>query len=162
MAIRNEEFEERTAPLTSMTGDRKRVRASTAASAEELREFIAGLRGRSPQETLGELSSSSLLRGILQATVGCVVLVAVLTLIPYWMGGTEPQAAASPARAETSSDDAGQPAENATTPPLAAETTGDPDLQRATEAMGLDETRTAAPDENPLDNNLDSLLDGVE
>jgi len=36
------------------------------------------------------------------------------------------------------------------------------DLEKATDAMGIGETKTADPDENPLENKLDSLLDGVD
>ncbi len=162
------QLEDQPQPATGIAGDMKRLHGDASATAAELREFVATLKGRSPAEVLGAIGESSLFQGIVQATVGCVVLLVVFTVVPYlWYGPAEastPDAEASVATAAepaaTATPDAAVADANAAESPAAAEAGSD--VEKAAKAMGIDETRQADPKSNPLDKNLDSLLDGVE
>jgi pyruvate/2-oxoglutarate dehydrogenase complex dihydrolipoamide acyltransferase (E2) component len=133
----------------------------------ELQEFLAQMRGRSPQEVLGMVSASELIRGILLATLGCVLLIAVFTVVPYVLRGdqtaanksneTEPSAAAK--KDETTSPGAATPAVATKGDSATAAT---PDVEAAAKALDIDEVKTANPNVNPLDKDLDKLLDGTE
>jgi len=165
------QLEDQPTPATGIAGDMKRLHGDATATAAELREFVATLKGRSPAEVLGAIGESSLFQGIVQATVGCVVILVVFTVGPYlWYGPAE---AATPDAEASVADVAAQPAAAAT--PDAAATTVDSgtadteasgqagsEVEQAAKAMGIDETRQADPKSNPLDKNLDSLLDGVD
>ena len=163
------QLEDQPQSATGIAGDMKRLHGDASATAAELREFVATLRGRSPAEVLGAIGESSLFQGIVQATVGCVVVLVVFTVGPYlWYGPAEAStpdadtsvatAATEPAAAATS--DAAVADANAAESPATDETGSD--VEKAAKAMGIDETRQADPKSNPLDKNLDSLLDGVE
>jgi hypothetical protein len=64
----------------------RRLGADVVASGDELREFLQQFRGKSPQEVLGLVASSGLVRATCMAAAGCVVLVAVFTVLPYAWG----------------------------------------------------------------------------
>ena len=51
---------------------------------------------------------------------------------------------------------------SAVTPPDEDSSEPEVDPDRALDALGIGETRTAQPDENPLEDKLDNLLDGIE
>src|SRR5690349_13965485 len=70
--------------------DITRLKEASAGSAAEMRDFVRSLKGRSPQEVLGLVAQSSLLSGVIQATLGCIVLIAVFTVGPYAMGKMAP------------------------------------------------------------------------
>ena len=62
-------------------------------------------------------------------------------------------------------DDAGsaqEPPETASNTPATDGDGNEVDPERAIDAMGIGETKTADPDENPLEGKLDKLLDGIE
>ena len=162
------QLEDQPTPTTGIAGDMKRLHGDASATAAELREFVATLKGRSPAEVLGAIGESSLFQGIAQATIGCVVLLVVFTVVPYlWYGPAE----ASTPNAEASVAAAAEPAATAAPNAAAADANAaesaataeaGSNVEKAAKAMGIDETRQADPKSNPLDKNLDSLLDGVE
>ncbi|MBI1314759.1 hypothetical protein GC176_25985 [bacterium] len=163
------QLEDQPKPSTGIAGDMKRLHGDASATAAELREFVATLKGRSPAEVLGAIGESSLFQGIVQATIGCVVLLVVFTVGPYLLHG--PAEASTPdakaAVADTAAEPVATTADNAapanglaTAKTEASAETG-ADVEKAAKAMGIDETRQADPKTNPLDKNLDSLLDGV-
>ena len=78
--IRNH-FEQQQAPVAGIAKDLRRLKTDGSASAEELRQFISQLRGRSPQEVMGVVAQSDLFRSILLAAAGCAVLLVALTVI---------------------------------------------------------------------------------
>ena len=147
-------------------GDLQRLKTDGGASAAELREFLGHLKGRSPQEVLGAVAESDLVRSTLMATAGCFVLLVVLTIVPYALKSRsagvpeKPAAAAVTTPANTAPtaavETAGGPSEQA------AAVSSEPDLERAAEAMGIGGTAEADPNSNPLDSKLDKLLDGLE
>ncbi len=164
----SKEHFEKQQPVMGGFSDVKRVKQSGAASVAELREFLGKLKGRSPQEVMGIVAQSSLVKGITTATIGCVVLLLAFTVLPYlWYGG--PASAGTPDTATASVAVAAPATDTDTAPPevtpetnATADTPGEADLARAAKAMGIDKTSEADPDKNPLDTKLDSLLDGIE
>jgi hypothetical protein len=154
--------------------DLKRLKSEGAATVAELREFLGQMKGKSPQEVLGLVAESGLARSILLATLLFVVLLVALTVGPYLLaqsGADESapvadQATASEVNAATPAEPepAKQPGEGASAAvdPSAAEAGAPPDADRAIDAMGIGETRVADPDDNPLENKIDGLLDGIE
>ena len=145
--------------------DLKHLQSNTQATVGELREFLGQLKGRSPQEVMGIIAQSSLVQGIAAATAGCVVLLAVFTIVPYFMSdGSSPgpgsgQNNGTPAvasvpdnsEADTQQDDGRE-----------TDTNSEPDLKSAADAMGISEAAEADPETNPLDSKLDKLLDGID
>lgn len=130
-------------------------------SLAELRDFVRQLHGRKPSEVMGIVSSSALIRAMLESTIVLGILIAVLTIIPFMMvddKGKSPSTAAS--------NEATSPAATAVPDPAATPTGKDgsisnEDARKAVDVMGLGETKTADPNKNPLDN-LDNLLDDVK
>ena len=88
-------------PVTStgLAADMKRMKSDASSTAEEVRDFIANLKGRSPQEVLGAVSESGLVQATIQATFGCMVVLVICTVAPWALNSDE--AAAVAAEAET-------------------------------------------------------------
>lgn len=160
-----------------------------AATVDELKDFLQGMKGKSAQEVLGVIAQSGLVRAVTQATVATLVLVAVFTVGPYMLYGrngakpaaasgdnakqnTDSQAATSPNAAAASNTSAAAGASGAGTPavegassPTGGATTpaGAPaDLERAAQVLGVGETKGADPKSNPREKDLDSLLDKIK
>ena len=147
--------------------DVKRLKADGSASAEELREFLGQLKGKSPQEMLGIVAESGLIKGMMTATIGTVAVLFVFTIGPWAYGelAGEPaqqQAIAKPTTSEDPAPDT--PIDAASQAAAAAAAVGDPgsqppssvpgsqpDLGAATKARGIGQTKSGEPD-------LDSLL----
>jgi len=154
-----------------VTRDLRKLKANASASLGELREFLAETRGRSPQEVLGMVAGSALVRCIGWAVVGTVILLIVGTLGPYLIWGppkaraAKPRpAAAAPAVAKAQPAAPAQAAAPAAASPAAgaADQPSPEDAKKAMKVMGLGETKTADPKTNPMDKKLDNLLDKLE
>lgn len=154
------------------------IKRHGGATAAELAEFLKQLRGRRPQEVLGLVAQSGLLRATALATAGTLALLAALTVIPYFYEKSFPErakpnaaegadaAAAAladePAGETAASDslDAGSTATGSATP---RETELQPELSSETmERLGIEETVPTDPNVNPLEDRFDDLLDGAE
>lgn len=151
--------------------DLRRLKANASLSLGELREFLAQTRGRSPQEVLGLVAGSALMRCIGWALVGTVILLIVGTIGPYLIWGppraaaVKPRvAAAAPAAPQAKAEPpAESPKQAAASPTVQATDQPSPeDAKKAVKVMGLGETKTADPKTNPLDKKLDNLLDKLE
>jgi hypothetical protein len=152
--------------------DIERLRSDSAATVAEIREFIDQMHGKSPQEVIGIVAKSGLTRSIILATFLFGVLLVVFTIIPYFLnqrdGGTAEAAASQsdtakePAAKPDESKPEEQPAEAVTTTAKDKNVSDDLDPDRAIDAMGIGETRTADPNKNPREDELDKLLDGIE
>lgn len=147
-------------PPPGVRRDLRQAREGAFASAAELREFVKGLRGKSPQEVLGAVANSGLAQGVALATAGTVVLMALFTIGPYFM---YPKVAPKPAKVEAASTP--EPAATGDTVANASTEKAAPDpkdaasnAQQTLDKLGESETKTADPKVNPLDN-LDDLLD---
>lgn len=144
-------------------GGMKRTRVEANATAAELREFLSSMKGKSPQEMLGAIAQSSLMRATTEATLWTAALMAGFTLVPYFLKG-DAKANTPPAAAKSTEKPEAAKAEAAAKEAKPANTSGEvsPDMQRAAKAMGIDETKTADPKTNPREKDLDSLLDAVK
>jgi hypothetical protein len=151
--------------------DVSRLKTEGAASMAELREFLGQMRGRTPQEMIGLVAKSGLTRSMFLATFLCVVLLAALTVIPYALRqpGADRSAPAAKETAEREDttqtvqpESARKPAETVAPASVVDTEEAGVDPERAVDAMGIGETRVADPNENPLEDKLDNLLDGIE
>jgi hypothetical protein len=149
-------------PMASPLADAKRLQRSSRATADELREFLSQMRGNSPKEMLGAVASSNLGKSLVQATVGTLVLIVVLTVVPFvWnkltsSEGEEVQAEV--VEEEVASEEVAEvvPEESDSSAPAPAPT------PVAADALGIGEAVDSAPDVNPLEGANDDLLEGLE
>ena len=149
--------------------DLRRLKVNASASLGELREFLAQTRGRSPQEVLGMVAGNTLVRCIGWAALGAAILLVVGTIGPYlvWGPATTRPAKARPPAAAPAAPQAQAPAQKATPVSVSpgASATDQPspeDAKKAMKVMGLGETKTADPKNNPMEKKLDNLLDKLE
>jgi hypothetical protein len=149
-----------------LINDVQNVKNNGAVSLVELREFLASLKGRNPQEVIGIVSTSLLVQSLSVACVAMLAIMIVFTVGPYLIYGPpqSKQPAAKPAglAANSSPNDAakvGAGSNSAAT--TEASSPGVPDAEKAAKVMGLDQSKAADPKKNPLDKpDLDKLLDG--
>ena len=153
--------------------DSQTKRNVSAASLAELREFMARLKGRRPQDVIGIVSASLLVQSMIQAAVAVLGIMVVFTLGPYLIYGSPQPKAVAPKSAMTNGATAvGGTESNAMPSKVGVETDTNsltpvndvpPNIEKATKVLGLDETKAADPKTNPLDSpNLDKLLDGLD
>jgi hypothetical protein len=158
-------------PPRGLRGDIQRAREGASASAEELREFVNQLSGRSPQEALGVIAASDLVRATVLATVITVVGIAAFTVGPYfWNKAQSPKESpvAAPAAAPAST---AKPAPTTVAgpagslPPGGLPPAGLPPAGSAPadplSRLGVNETKPADPKSNPLENSKDDLLKDI-
>jgi hypothetical protein len=147
-----------------ITGDLSRIKNDGAATVAEIKDFLAQMKGRSPQEMLGALAKSGLTAGIVVSILLFIAILVAGTLGPYLLWGPGQQATAAAAPAEPGEEPAaeGQTAEGQPSETVGAPESEQSDREKAVEVMGLGETKTADPDENPLEGELDDLLDRVK
>ena len=140
------------------------LKENGTASVAELREFLKSLKARNPQEVIGIVSSSLLLQSLIMSCVITAIFMAVFTAGPYFVyGPAKPKTAAAKPNSNQASRPASEgaaPAESST--PSASSANSGPDVEKASKAMGLDESKPADPKRNPLDKpEIDKLLDGL-
>ncbi|MBC8874400.1 MAG: hypothetical protein H8E44_33610 [Planctomycetes bacterium] len=172
MGKRDEHLSETRPQTGGVARDFNRLKSDGAATVSELREFLGQMHGRSPQEVIGMVAKSGLTRSIILATFLFVILLVACTIIPYvWKdrdGSTAGPAAGqtdtakAPAAKPDESKPDEQPAEAVATTAKDKSVSDELDPDRAIDAMGIGETRTADPDKNPMEDKLDKLLDGIE
>lgn len=160
----------------------RRFGADVAASGDELREFLQQCRGKSPQEVLGLVAQSGLVRATCTAAVGCVILVAVFTILPFAWGRTFGRTA-STARAAATGKPAQQsedvpsgeasaaapergpkPGSAADTPAAHLDAAGQPPptgSEAILEKLNMD-SEAVDPNVNPLEDTADDLLDDLK
>ena len=144
-------------PTVSIASDLKKIRRNTAASSQEIRGFLAQMRGKSPQEMLGMLASSSLVKCTLQSGIGWLVVIVVFTLGPWLWSSMNPPApkVAPPPAATVPATPAAAAAAPAPVEPKAAEPAAP---AKVTEKLGIGETKEAPANQNPLEKASDDLL----
>lgn len=155
--------------LTKPIGDAPRVRREATASATEIRHFINGLRGKSPQEMLGAIAQSSLVQATLQATFWTVLFLGIFTVGPYVMRkDAKAESKATVAAAKKNKEATPEPdkVEKADTKTTSAKSNSDEpsadNVAKAAKAMGLDEVKSADGKKNPREKDLDNLLDDLK
>jgi hypothetical protein len=150
-----------------------RLQATSDAGTEDLREYVESMRVENVANALGDGAKSNLASNIVVATLVITVLLLLATLGPHMLSNKETTVKpAAPTTETNGGTSAADPNANAATPTStdpanpdsananpAAPT--DAEAARAAAALGIDETKEADPNKNPLDN-LDNLLDGAK
>jgi hypothetical protein len=168
------------------------LKNSSAATVDELREFLDGMRGKSAKEVLGKLAESGLIKAVIQATVVSFLGIGAFTVGPYLIQGKKGTAAA-PAADKTAAaktadaqaadnkaaagdnasgqagGDAGASAGTSASSAAGASAANagegagpGSDIERAAKMMGVSDTKTADPKANPRERDLDNLLDKIK
>jgi hypothetical protein len=139
-----------------------------AVSAGDVREVLAQLRRRSPQEVIGLVSSGSLVQSTLLALMATGILIAVMTVVPYALRGPRKSAAQMASAGGTPAADRAAAESAAAEKPESSTVSGETStgsaeiadtVSKAAKVLGIDETKTADPSINPLEARLDKLLD---
>ncbi len=130
------------------------------------------LRDNSPDAVLGAMNQASLTQGLVTASVVTVVLLAVLTIVPFLFGsgpskkkGTKPTAAAaqnkeqSPAASQEGADGKNAGGDDST----AATSGSDPKVSaKALKKLGVDDVKKSNPKRNPLEDSMEDLLKDIK
>jgi hypothetical protein len=146
---------------TGVVSGVKRLSSDAAATTAELREFVRSLKGRSPQEVMGIVASNALTQAMIVSTIATVVLIGALTIVPYALSGSPKGKSTKAMTSTNAAESESAKANDSTRAANASDTPSEDDIKKASKAMGLDETKTADPNKNPLDN-FDNLLDKVK
>ena len=153
------------APLVSTKRELRKLSSNTQATAAELKAFLAELKGRSPQEMLGIVAASQLVRSLVLSTILVAVLILVFTLIPYFRSDQSALATEAPLKeaqvtqpAQATKPETPAPEDTAKTkPPTDTEPT-----QTDISPLGVSEQKEAPSNVNPLDSDRGNFLDGLE
>ena len=139
-------------PMASVKGDFKNLKASSAVSAGELRQFLTEMRGQTPKEMLGSIAQSSLVRSVAISTACICSLLLGLSGIAYGVRVMNPDA---PSKEKAAVVPVNQPAP-ATNAIAAGSPTGTNDV------LGINQSKQGKPKEkNPFDTKGD-LLDDIK
>jgi flagellar biosynthesis/type III secretory pathway M-ring protein FliF/YscJ len=162
-----EEFGHAVNPMSSISRDVRNARVNSGAVAGEVREFLAQMQGKSPQEMLGMVAQSSLIKCTVQAVGVMLALMVVFTVIPFGLAkisgegaskAKAEEAKASPPPAEKEKPESGTEASPGTDP--------DEDLpgekDDLLDKLGVGETKVAPPKENPLESSADDLFKDLQ
>jgi hypothetical protein len=148
--------------MASAKGDLRQLKQNSSATVTELKAFLKDLKGKSPQEMLGVVAGSQLVRAIGLATVIVLLVSLVFTAVPYAMGDRDKEEIATK---ESSAPSAAEPAipkpaptPSPTAPAVAQPSPTTPDLS----TLGVNEERKAPPNKNPLESKKDDFLKGLE
>jgi len=149
--------------LASTKADLRELKINSTATVQELQQFLRELRGKSPQEMLGVVASSQLIRATILAVVLVTVAIFALTAFPYFFGEQsaaefEPTALASAAPAAPTPA-VSTPATEADTKPSTLET---PETPGHLAPLDVNEKLPAAPNTNPLEDKGEDFLKDLE
>ena len=139
-------------PMASVKGDLKNLKANSAATAGELRQFLSEMRGQTPKEMLGSIAQSSLVRSVTLSAVAIFALLLAVSTIVYAVRDKNPEEIKKKETAETSPNKTG----SATNAIVAGTPTGTNDV------LGINQSKPGKPKEmNPFDTKGD-LLDDIK
>jgi hypothetical protein len=156
-------------PMSSPMNDVRKLKANSAASADELISWLSRMRGKPPGEVLGQVANSHLFKSFIQAAFLMAFLVLAWTAAAW---GYEnyvkkddtalPDPVEKKVATEAAVDEEGIP-DNVADPNKAKM----PDLdtgskQKAVEKLGIGEVKEAPANFNPLDNGDDDLLKDLQ
>ena len=146
--------------MASTKADFRELKTNTNATVQELQEFLRHLKGKSPQEMLGVVASSQLIRATILSCIIVAIAIFALTAIPYFLQGEE-QPATQPTAVATPATPAPAPAPTSPPAPEANVTTPD-DTPASLKPLGVNETKTAPANSNPLEAKKDDFLKDLE
>lgn len=145
------------------------VASSRSAGFNNMADSLRHMRNQTPEESLGLSSSGSLLKPFLLATIVAVVLLGVLTAVPYFLNR---KTEATPKEAQPAPETPGAapaaPVQNdpngnspPPTPNVPAKTPG-PKSKDILDVLGESGTKKANPKVNPLDKKDDDILKEIK
>ena len=139
-------------PMASVKGDLKNLKANSAATAGELRQFLREIRGQTPKEMLGSIAQSSLVRSVVISTVCICSLLLVFSGIAYGMRVMNPE--------DPKKEKSAVVPEMKPTPSTNAVVAGAP--SGTNDVLGINQSKKGKPKEtNPFDTKGD-LLDDIK
>ncbi|MFM7180732.1 MAG: hypothetical protein ACKO2G_04620 [Verrucomicrobiales bacterium] len=161
MKIQPEKPAAKRSALASATADMREMRNNSRETMAELQAFLRELKGKSPQEMLGIVAGSQLVRCLGLSTALIAGTILIFTAIPYFLAKDEAPVAAQPAAATVPAAPA-QPTVPAApeTPP--AEVKPAAPSADALSNLGIGGEISAPPDKNPLESRTDDFLKDLE
>ena len=148
--------------LASATADLREMRNNSRETLAELQAFLRELKGKSPQEMLGLVAGSQLVRCIGLSTALVAATILIFTAVPYFLAKDGAPVAVQPAATPV-------PASVPATPPVPAapetppaEVKPAPPAADALSNLGIGGEISAPPDKNPLENRTDDFLKDLE
>ena len=155
-------------PMSSPANDIRKLRTNSAASANELKSWLDKMRGKSPQEVLGAVATSSLFQSFITAAVLMAVVIFGWTALAwgynqFLSGKSDQEMASRDETAKTEDQKESTVPKNVENPDKAEM----PDLdltskKKIADDLGIGETKESPANLNPLDDTNDDLLDGLE
>jgi hypothetical protein len=150
-------------PMANIGHDLKNLRRNVSSTADELRDFLGQMKGKSPKEMLGLVAQSTLTKGFMQSIVIFSALILIFTVIPFTIDLFNPEEEKKTATEESAPAD---PEDGTPTPnedgtiqtPLGETATGNPVIDK----LGIGETKDAPKAVNPLDDTGDDLFDELK
>jgi len=142
-------------PMASVSRDVKNIKKNTSTVADELNQFLAEIRGKSPTEMLGAFAKSNLVQSGITATIILLCILTITTIIPFALNNN---------KTSPSTSTANVPKRVITTPIANSSETNKP-VKTTTNAsesvaktLGIGESKEGDPPEpNPFDSTGDLL-----
>ena len=156
----NESTNDHRTVLASTQADLRELRANSGATVKELKEFLAQLKGKNPQEMLGTVASSQLVRAIITSILLVTASLFALTALPYYLQDTE--SSKSPAASiQTPQEIVEKP--EIKSPPALTEPK-EPSLEKAPDLapLGVNDKKSAPLNSNPLESKTEDFLKDLE
>lgn len=154
MNIKPEDTNPKRTALASTKADLRELRSNSQATVQQIQAFLRELKGKSPQEMLGAVASSSLVRSLFISSAVVAAAILVFTAIPYFTADEKP---AKPVVENAPEKDNPAPEAAPETPVPEAPPEPDP-LSK----LGVGEELSAPPGTNPLEDKGDDLLKDLE
>ena len=152
------------APMASVSRDVKNIKKNTSTVADELNQFLAEIRGKSPTEMLGAFAKSNLVQSGITATIILLCILIITTIIPFALNNNKTSKQNITIETSTSTSTTNVPQRVITTPianssktnKTVKPTTNAPESVAKT--LGIGESKEGDPPEpNPFDSTGDLL-----
>ncbi len=145
-------------PMASISRDFKNLKRNSTVTVSELREFMREMRGKSPREMLGAIAQSTLVLSTIVSTVAIIILLVVLTVVPYGVNIWRKSKSEAVSRVEETLEkekaSEGKANIELTTP------VSKPKENKPADVLGVGQEKTGKPKEvNPFENKGDLLVD---
>ena len=153
----NDPSENSNASRTSMAStkaDFRELKANSTATIQELQEFLRQLKGKSPQEMLGVVTTSQLFRATILSIILVTATIFALTAFPYFFGEEPAPAVEAVATPPSPAAPVDVPKTNI------PETPSDP--IDPIDPLGVNDKLPASPNSNPLEDKEEDFLKDLE
>lgn len=141
--------------MASTKADLRELKENSNATVRELQEFLRQLKGKSPQEMLGVVASSQLIRATILSVILVTTALFALTAIPYFLGDKAAKTADT-----TSVEPAPAPPEP--TPPAPGPEAPSTDPPDPIAPLGVNDKIIAPSNTNPLEDKGEDFLKDLE